>query len=344
MAAQSEELIEIAHQTPTDRRLRIPRPAEIMREIESIPGVTAVSSSVVGSGVLTFGVKQLPIEFRGIEFARQNKVTPLDPYITEGSARALDTSPDGVLLGSDAAAELGAHVGDHVVCNSPVGKPINLKVIGLFSSGIQGIDISRMYTNINNAQALLGRPNVFSRMEVRLSDPHKAPAAASFIEKKFGYDAESWQEANASSLALFEQQDAISGIIISAILAIGGFGILSIQIMIVLQKTRDIALMRSVGFRRADILAVFLLQGAIIALIGAFLGDLLGHGLIAFLSGLKVKTNTMVKSDTFLVRDDPMFYFYGAAFALITGLLASFLPSYRGSKIEPVDVLRGQIQ
>jgi lipoprotein-releasing system permease protein len=159
----------------------------------------------------------------------------------------------------------------------------------------------------------------------------------------FGYDAESWQETNANFLGIFAMQDTIIDFVVTAILSVGGFGILAIQIMIVLQKTRDIAILRSVGFRRSDILAAFLLQGAIIALVGAAVGDVVGHYVIVALSHLKTHQEGLVKSETFLVHDDPRFYWYGTAFALLVGLLASVIPALRGSRVEPVDVLRGQI-
>jgi lipoprotein-releasing system permease protein len=130
---------------------------------------------------------------------------------------------------------------------------------------------------------------------------------------------------------------------VGAILAVGGFGILAIQIMIVLQKTRDIAILRSYGYRRGDILAIFLLQGGVLAMVGAILGDLLGHQLVTFLGTLKIKQEGLVKSETFLVYDDPKFYVYGVIFALGTGLVASLIPALQGSRVEPVDVLRGQI-
>jgi lipoprotein-releasing system permease protein len=138
-------------------------------------------------------------------------------------------------------------------------------------------------------------------------------------------------------------QNTIISFVVGAILAVGGFGILAIQIMIVLQKTRDIAILRSVGFRRGDVLFAFLLQGAIIALVGAVVGNVSGHYVLIALSHLKTHTEGLVKSETFLIYDDPRFYWYGAAFALGVGLLASLIPALRASRVEPVDVLRGQI-
>jgi lipoprotein-releasing system permease protein len=113
--------------------------------------------------------------------------------------------------------------------------------------------------------------------------------------------------------------------------------------MIVLQKTRDIAILRSVGFRQSDILSVFLLQGIIIALAGGAIGCVIGHYLIVALSHLKTHQEGLVKSEYFLVYDDPRVYVYGVLFALLVGVVASLIPAVRGSKVEPVDVLRGQL-
>ena len=199
------------------------------------------------------------------------------------------------------------------------------------------------YTTLRSAQALLGRADTISRIEIRLWDTEEAYRVNDMLERMFGYDGESWKESNANFLAIFAMQNMVVGFVIAAILLVGGFGILAIQIMIVLQKQRDIAILRSVGFRRVDILRIFLLQGIIIALIGGITGDLLGKVALHYLGQLKVKAEGLVKSDTFLVYENPDFYAYGILFALVVGVVASFIPAWRGSRVEPVDVLRGQI-
>ncbi|MGZ3478477.1 MAG: ABC transporter permease, partial [Polyangiales bacterium] len=186
-------------------------------------------------------------------------------------------------------------------------------------------------------------PDIIGRIEIRLRDPELAVQVTERIERAFGYDAESWQETNANFLGLFAMQNMILRFVIGAILLVGGFGILAIQIMIVLQKQRDIAILRSVGLRRLDILRIFLFQGVTIAIVGGIIGDLVGKLAIVQLAKLKVHSEGLVKSDTFLVYEDPMFYVYGIAFALVVGVIASMIPAWRGSKVEPVDVLRGQI-
>lgn len=131
--------------------------------------------------------------------------------------------------------------------------------------------------------------------------------------------------------------------VIGAILLVGGFGILSVQIMIVLQKQRDIAILRSIGLRKDDILRIFLFQGIVISLVGGLIGDGLGKVALVLLARLKVHTEGLVKSETFLIYEDPAFYVYGMLFALSVGVVASLIPAWRGSNVEPVDVLRGQI-
>jgi lipoprotein-releasing system permease protein len=333
----------VTHETPSDRQLRINRPAEIVRAIERMDGVTGAAGSLVGSAVLAIGSKEYPVDLRGIDPPRQDKVTPISQYLTKGSFRALSALPDGIIIGSGVASKMSANVDDLVVVGSALGQKLNLKVVGVFDAGIPPVDNMRVYVTLHNAQTLLGKPDIVGRIDVRLTDPDAAPAVTATVERMFGYDAESWQETNANFLGLFAMQNTIITFVVGAILAVGGFGILAIQIMIVLQKTRDIAILRSVGFRRADILSAFLLQGAIIALVGGAIGDVVGHYVIVALSHLKTHQEGLVKSETFLVYDDPRFYWYGAGFALLVGLFASVIPALRGSRVEPVDVLRGQL-
>ncbi len=333
----------VAHETPSDRQLRIKRPEEIVHAIEALPGVVAASGSLVGAAVLALGSKEYSVELRGIDPPRQRRVTNIAQYILKGSYDALSSNSDGILLGSGVASRLGAKLDDVLVCGTPRGDKLTLKVVGIFEAAVPPVDNSRVYVTLRNAQTLLGRPDTVGRIETRLADSDQAVEYASRFEKMFGYDAESWQETNANFLGIFQMQDTIVSFVVGAVLALGGFGILAIQVMIVLQKTRDIAILRSVGFRRNDILSTFLLQGVIIAATGGAIGCLIGHYLIVALSHLKTHQEGLVKSEYFLVDDDPRVYFWGVTFAVAVGIVASLIPAVRGSKVEPVDVLRGQI-
>ncbi len=342
--ALPDALVEqVYHQQPSDRVTRIKRPRDLMRAIMDMPQVESACISLVGQAILSLGTQDLGIDMRGIVPTEQERCTPISRYVAQGSWRAMTVTPDGVALGSGIAEKLGAHVGDQIRIVAPGGQPQTLKVVTIFETGVPPIDRARVYVNLTTAQTVLRRPNVVSRIELRLYDPFASQQLASSLERITGYDAESWQEANSNFLSLFDMQNRIVDMVVAAILVVGGFGILAVQIMIVLQKTRDIAILRSVGLRRRDILLVFLLQGVLVSLLGALVGDLLGWRLVEFLGTLKIKSEGLVKSSTFLVYKDPRFYGFGALFAILTGVSASVLPAWRGSRVEPVDVLRGQV-
>lgn len=333
----------IAHQSPSERQARIKRPQEIVRAVRQLSEVEAAAASLSGMVLIEYGGKTKSIDLRGIEIAQQERVTPIRQYVLSGNFATLAIASDGLAVGSGVAQDLGLGVGDVVHAAAPGGQPLDLKVVAIYEAGVPPVDKARGYALLRTAQTLLGRPDTIGRIEVRLHDPEQAYAVNERVERMFGYDAESWKEANANFLALFVMQNMIVTFVISAILLVGGFGILAIQIMIVLQKQRDIAIMRSVGFRRSDILRIFLLQGIIVALVGGLLGDGLGKVALVQLGKLKVHTEGLVKSDTFLVWEDPKFYVLGIVFALVVGVIASLIPAWRGSRVEPVDVLRGQV-
>lgn len=341
--AQKFVAARIAHESPSERQARIKRPQEIVHALATLPEVEAAAGSLAGMVLIEYGGKTKSIDLRGIEIAQQEKVTPISQYTQAGSFGTLAISNDGIAVGSGVAQDLGLKLDDVVHAAAPGGQPLDLKVVAIYEAGVPPVDKTRAYTLLRTAQTLLGKPDTIGRIEMRLRDPDDAPRFAERVERMFGYDAESWQEANANFLSLFVMQNMVIAFVIGAILLVGGFGILAIQIMIVLQKQRDIAILRSIGFRKSDILRVFLLQGIIVALLGGLVGDALGKVALVQLAKLKVKTEGLVKSDTFLIWEDPKFYVYGVCFALGVGIVASLLPAWRGSKVEPVDVLRGQI-
>ncbi len=333
----------VAHESPNERQSQIKRPYEIVRALRQVSDVEAAAPSISGMALMEFGGKTKSVDLRGIDVAAQDRVTPIHQYVKSGRLRDLDISADTVALGAGIASDLGLHVGDTVHAAAPGGKPLDLKVVAIFEAEVPPVDKTRGYSTLHTAQTLLGRPDAITRIEIRLHDTESAIRVNESLERTFGYDGESWKETNANFLAIFAMQNMVITFVIGAILLVGGFGILAIQIMIVLQKTRDIAILRSVGLRRVDILLIFFVQGVIIAMVGGVLGDVLGKVSLYYLGKLPVKAEGLIKSDTFLVHESPEYYVWGILFALLVGTVASFIPAYRGSRVEPVEVLRGQI-
>jgi len=332
----------IVRQTSTDRQRRIVRPSETVRAIARLEGVSEVAPLVVGSAVASAGNKEMPIELRGIDPTVQDRVTPLRSHVVAGGFDELAGTVDGAMIGNQLGELLGVGVGDNVSCASARGERVVLRVVAIFETGVAVLDKGRIYVPTRLAQTILGRGDAIDRIEVRLLDPDRAPELTARLETLFHYDAESWQETNASMLGVFDQQNMITGMIIGAVLLVGGFGILSIQIMIVLEKRRDIALLKSVGYSSRDVLTIFLSEGAVIAVLGAVLGAGAGHLVLRMLRGLESASGMgFSRKSTFAIYERPSVYLLAFGFAVAVGLLASLVPAWRASRVEPVDVLRG---
>jgi lipoprotein-releasing system permease protein len=332
----------VRHEPPSDRPQRIVRPADTLRMIRALPEVTAACGQLNGQAVVSFGQRSQGASIHGIQ-ADEVACAPIAGYVREGAWAQFVAGRDGILFGSLFAEKLGVRLGDRVTVVAPDGGSTTLKVAGIFEVGVAALDRAWLFVPLAAAQGIFGQPSAISNIGVRTADPDGAEALAERLEHLTGYDAESWQELNAATLSVFGVQNTVVGFQIGAILVVGGFGILAIQIMIVIQKTRDIAILRSVGFRRRDILSIFLMQGAAVAALGAALGDLLGWRFIAYLDS-KYDPSLGYKAVAQLrVEADPRAYLWGALFALIIGMLASMIPAWRGGRVEPVDVLRGQL-
>lgn len=333
----------VAHQVPSDRQRRIKRSGDIVRALRARPDVVAAAASLTGPVLVEFGGRTKSIDLRGIDVAQQDRVTPLAQFVQAGALSALSVTPDGIAVGSGVAKELGLQLNDVVRAAAPGGRPLALKVVAVLNIGVPPIDKTRAYVVLRAAQTVLGRPDAIGRIDVRLRDPAQAIDAAARYERMFGYDSESWQETNANYLSLFANQNRIIGFVIGAILLVGGFGILAVLIMIVLQKQRDIAILRSVGVRRADVLAAFLLQGLVIAAVGGVFGDLLAKLAIWGVPRIKMDVASVISASSLPVHEDPRMYVWGMLFALGLGALAALLPARHASRVEPVQVLRGQV-
>lgn len=341
LLARVPSAVHVARQRSSDRRERIARPDETLATIRRMDGVAAASSLVVGSGVVSAGIKELPVEVRGIDPMVQEEVTPLRENLVAGDLHALGGSVDGAILGITLAGDLGVTVGDTIGCASARGERMPLRVVGVFETRITSLDKGRIYVPRRLGQTLLARGDSIDRVEIRLDDPDRAPEIAARLERMLGYDAESWQETNASILGVFTQQNTITSFIIGAVLVVGGFGILAIQIMIVLEKRRDIALLKSVGYTSRDVLAIFLLEGAVVAILGAIAGSALGHLLLTVLRHTKGASGGFVRAENFAIHETTAMYVAAFAFAVFVGILASIAPAWRAARVEPVDVLRG---
>ena len=175
----------------------------------------------------------------------------------------------------------------------------------------------------------------------KLRDPDRAPALARHFETLFQHGASSWQEREESTLQLFLTLRMSAAITVSLIILLAGFGIFNVLTMSVLSKVREIAILRSMGYRRIDISAIFLWQGALIAGVGSLVGCILGALLTWGISKVPIHIRGLLYTNHFLVVWDWRHYLWATLLAIVAIFIASYVPAHRAAQLQPVDTLRG---
>lgn len=310
--------------------------------IETIPGVT-VAPMLRGPALLRYGPRDTSVSVGGIEPERERRVTNIEKDIAEGRLEDLRSTANGVIVGTGVAQRLGAEVGDTVTAVSPAGVAQSFRIVGIIATGVTAIDNSEAYVLLRLAQVLLDRPNVVNAIRMRLDDVRQAEPLARRLESVFGYRTESWEESNRNILGLFVIQNAIMYSVVGAILLVAAFGIYNIISTVVHEKARDIAILKSLGFRAADIQRIFLLEGAMVGVAGAFAGWAVGLGLIELLGQVRFEQMGPVIQgrDRFLLAREWWPYVAGAGFAMAASSVAAFIPARRASRLNPVEIVRG---
>jgi lipoprotein-releasing system permease protein len=246
-----------------------------------------------------------------------------------------------VILGQRLAESLDVDVGETVQLLAPGGEYRRLLVTAVSRSGVAAIDSTRAYAHGRVAQTLLHKSYTASIIIYKLRDPEGAPALARQFESLFQHEAQSWQDREENTLQLFLTLRISAAITVSLIILLAGFGIFNVLTMTVLSKVKEIAILRSMGYRRGDISAIFLWQGAMIALAGSIIGCLLGALVTVGISHIPIQIRGLLYANYFFVVWDWRHYVWATLLAIIAVTLASYVPARRAAQLQPVDTLRG---
>src|SRR5205823_5423927 len=248
------------------------------------------------------------------------RTTDILHQLTDGNFDDFRNNTSSIIIGSRLAELLQAGVGDTVQLLAPNGEYWRFTVASVARAGIGSIDSTRVYSHARVAQALLQQPSGASMIIYKLRNPNRAPALASRFETLFQHNASSWQEREESTLQLFLTLRMSVAITVSLIILLAGFGIFNVLTMSVLAKTKEIAILRSMGYRRIDISAIFLWQGAAIAAAGSLLGCALGALMTWGVSHIPIRLRGLLYTNYFLVTWDWRHYVF-ATLLDILGLL-----------------------
>ncbi|WP_369413495.1 ABC transporter permease [Caldovatus aquaticus] len=338
--AHPEGAVAVAGVRPQDRVRGIRAAGDKLAMLEAMEGVAA-APVLTGQALLRYGSRDVPVTIVGIDPARHARVSNIQKDMTQGRLEDLRATANGLIIGEPLARRLGVSLGDTIAAVSPRGVALSMKVVGLFRTGIQTLDQQQGYALLKVNQVLQDRPNVVNQIQIRLRDVTRAEPLARAIEARFGDRTESWEEQNKNFLTVFVIQNAVMYSVTGAILLVAAFGIFNIISTVVFEKTRDIAILKSLGFTERDIQLLFLLQGLFAGLLGAVLGCVLGALMIEGLAQVRFGVEAPSGTDRFILARDWRIYVLASVFAMLAAGIAAVIPARRAARLDPVQIVRG---
>jgi lipoprotein-releasing system permease protein len=302
---------------------------QITGTLDHLPVLTAVSPVVSGPAFVQRGDAIQSVALVGINLERYQQIIPLKQYMVSGELRV---SADNVLIGRQLAKDLGVQVGSKLRLDTGQQKNAVVNISGIFELGVRELDARYVYLDLKQAQSLLNLPGGVTVIDLTIQDIFQADQIASQVGRLTGLKAESWIETNAQLMNAITAQSLSTNMIIVFVGISVAFGIASVMSVSVVQRTREIGILRATGATQAQILRVFLFQGAIFGLLGSMLGSVVSYGLIwgfnqfgpgLFYISISIK---LILSALFL--------------ATVTGILAAAIPSRRAAALDPVEAIR----
>jgi lipoprotein-releasing system permease protein len=315
--------------------------SEIMRVSRRFSNVVSCAPVLRGTLTARAGFENATIDLFGIDAALHLRTTDIGQQIIDGKFEDFRNNPSSVIIGSRLAEALGIAAGDAMQLLSPNGEYWRFTVAAIARSGVGAVDSTRVYCQSKIAQRLLRKPYPASMIIYKLRDPDRAPELAQHFENLFQHDVDSWQEREESNLQLFLTLRMSTAITVALIILLAGFGIFNVLTMTVLSKIKEIAILRSIGYSRRDISAIFLWQGALIAALGSLLGCLIGGVAVIGVSHIPLRVRGLLYADYFPVASDWHHYLWATLLAVIAVSIASWVPAHRAGLLPPVATLRG---
>ncbi len=326
-----------------------------VKKLLGVPGVMGAGPAILGKALISTARADAFISLKGVDPALEPNVTDIQRVMQQGSLHALaDVSDErpGILLGKDLAGQIGVKVGDVVTLMTPQGtlSPMGIlprtrstRVVGIYALGLYEFDAAYGFVSLDLAKRLMSK-EVPDIIQVRVNDIYAAPAIAEDIAKRFGegYVTQDWADMNQSLFsALWLEKVAIS-ITIGLIVMVGALNIISSLILLVMQKSRDIAILKTMGTSSRRVMVLFMMQGLIIGAVGTTIGSALGLGLCWVLDTYEL---IQIPIDVYQVSHVPFVVLPGdfaivVVSAVVICFLSTIYPSLQASRLDPVQALR----
>ncbi len=319
---------------PRAQRPRSPKNWRLLEPLlEATPGIAAVSPIITAGGLAVRGEVSKSIAISGVELNRYDRIVRLRSKVVAGVARL---EPGEGMIGRDLADDLGVRVGDRL--NIIVGSVTDsLRVTALLDYGVRDVNRRAVIVPLRTAQSLVNLPGGATGIELSLVDLWAAPAFAEDFARRWAYKVESWQDANPQLVSALTAQSVSTSLIRAVVMIVVVLGISSVLVVSVVQKRREIGILRAMGATRGQVMRIFLLQGAIVGALGSALGIGLAWAMIwAFVAFVHGEDGLPLFAITF----PPSLALIVSAIAIVCGILAAVAPARRAAKLDPAQAIR----
>ncbi len=338
----------------TGEGLKDPRP--LQEKIQSVPHVTATTPFIFSQAMLTTKERVQGVVVRGIDPGMEGLVTDLKKNMITGSLDDLGTGGTklpGIVIGEDLARRFGVRPGDPVTMLNPIGeesavgmvpKMRNFEVVGVFDAGMYDYNTSFVYLSIPESQKFFNMAGRVSGVQVRVDDVYSAAEIADSIQTAVGYPyyTRNWIEMNKNFFNALKLEKIGMSLILVVIIIVASFNIIGTLTMIVMEKAREIAILKSMGASLKSIMKIFMFSGLLIGVAGTFLGAVIGYGAVAVITRTGVIT---LPKDVYQVSHLPLSItgldvLFISLTALVISFIATLYPSWQAARQDPVEVLR----
>ncbi|MCC6129635.1 MAG: ABC transporter permease [Acidobacteria bacterium] len=332
--AGADELVMSRLEEPAQRLRSILRWQQTLDEAAGNPRVTAVAPLVSGAAFALRGNANKSIALRGIDPERYRAIIDLPARLIEGT---YELAGDEALIGVELAKDFGLETGDKVRLTTAGGKSEVFLIKGVFDVGNKDLNERWVFVPIRAAQTLLDLTGGISSIEVKVREIFDAEDVAQELGRVTGLSAESWMKLNTQLLIGLRSQSASSVMIQVFVIVAVALGITSVLVVSVVQKSREIGILKAMGTTTGRVTRIFLLEGAILGLAGSALGLMIGSGLALFFASLAKNPDG---SATFPVALTLVLFARSALVATTVGLLAAVIPARRAAQLDPAEVIR----
>jgi lipoprotein-releasing system permease protein len=304
--------------------------------LKAEPGVVAYSPQLIREVIFANGKFSYPVRLVGINPSTQKKVTNMERDIKEGTLESIAQGDSLILIGEDLMKRLGAYPQGNVNVVNPDGTVYPVKIVSVYRTGIKEIDYRFAYSSVSTVQKITQSPGEISSIVVRLTDAGTAADVATEWQRLTSDKVESWDQSKEDIRVTLKTQAIVRNATTFVIMLIIAFGIYNILNMVVNQKKREIAILRSLGYSQRETIFLFLVQGVILGLGGGLFGMLVGGVACNYIEQIKIG----VGAGHMPMSWNPVIYLKAFTIVLVSSIIASFLPARNAGRLSPIEIIR----